>query len=171
MSNLIPDIAVRGPWPHLRTRTLLAAAIGILSVAAVTAAALVPTLIIYQVGGSVPGSRISGNASDTELVRSVADSQALLAQLAALGATSTPAAVVADIVAKRPKDVAITHITFSRNVPQAIVISGKTARRDAVNEYRSALASDTRFSSVSVPINALVGTQDGSFSLTVTGTF
>lgn len=171
MSNLIPDISVHGPWPRLRARMLFAIATGIASTAAVTAAVLVPTLMVYDVGTLSPSVESSTSNPDADTVQAIAGAQALLTQLSLLAPTSSPASIAAEIVGKRPKDVTITHITYARSVPGVIVVSGKTTRRDAVNEYRSILATNPLFTSVSVPINALVGTQDGTFSLTVNGQF
>ena len=58
-----------------------------------------------------------------------------------------------------------------RSNPSTIVVEGLSQSREAINEYRAELSNDARFQSVSVPIGALAGIEDGRFTVTLMGTF
>lgn len=170
MSNLLPSDLRMNAWRTTRSRMLIATASLLLVTAAIAAIALLPSLLVFAVTRSDSGvsTRSQESAQDTQ---SLADAQILVAQLSPILATSTPARITADVIAVRPKGVSIEHVVYSGGTPARLVVSGTATNRDAVNEYRATLSTDTRFTSVTVPINALVGSSDNSFSLTLTGAF
>jgi hypothetical protein len=135
----------------------------------VTAAALSPSLlvlVITQISSDKQNGALGGD--QTKLVN---DAQALVVQLGAVAATSSPARTVADVVAKRPKGVTLSRIVYTAGTPATLELTGAATQREQVSAYRALLASDSRFASVSVPINALLGADNGNFTITMTGRF
>jgi hypothetical protein len=135
----------------------------------VTAAALSPSLlvlVITQISSDKQNGALGGD--QTKLVN---DAQALVVQLGAVAATSSPARTVADVVAKRPKGVTLSRIVYTAGTPATLELTGAATQREQVSAYRALLASDSRFASVNVPINALLGADNGNFTITISGRF
>lgn len=88
-----------------------------------------------------------------------------------VASTSSPTSVIASVVEERPKGVHIDQIIFSAGKHASLMLSGSADSDTAIVAYRTQLSADPRFSSVSVPVGALVGTDAGRFSITITGTF
>lgn len=165
MSNLLLPEKKIAAWRIGRDRMIIVFSAMLIFAASVCALSLLPSLLIFRSANeAVASAKPAGNlAQDT---RDLARAQALLSQLSALAATSSPAAVAADIVGKKPKGITITHLVYT--APSQYVVSGSASGRDAANAYREALASDPRFASVVIPIDSLAGSDSGDFSLTVT---
>ena len=97
---------------------------------------------------------------------SIARAQAMVRALApVLTSTSSPSSVIVAALANRPPGALVQNISYSVGTAE-LRLTG-TAGRGAINVYRDALSADARFSSVSVPVSALVGTGDGRFSITL----
>lgn len=169
MSNLLPNDVRAEAWSRTRARILIGFASVLMVGAILAAGALSPSfLIMHGVQVSNSKERADAPADDTQ---AIIEAQALLSQLSLVESTSSPATVAAQAVAARPKGVTLSHIVYNSGTPSTLMLVGKASRREDVNAYRAALAADTRFTSVSVPINALVGADNGDFTLTITGTF
>jgi hypothetical protein len=82
-------------------------------------------------------------------------------------ATTSPSELLTRALAARPADVVVTNISY-RSGERSIVLAGVSPRRSAMDAYRSALENSEAFTSVSVPVSALLGTQDGRFTVTLT---
>lgn len=165
MSNLLLAEKKIAAWRIGRDRMIIVFSLTLLFAAAVCALALLPSLLIFRSANAVVANAqpASDAAQDTH---DLAQAQALLSQLSALAGTSSPALIAADILAKKPKGVTITHVVYT--APAQFVVSGSASGRDAANAYRAALAADPRFSSVVIPIDSLAGSDSADFSLTIT---
>jgi hypothetical protein len=110
----------------------------------------------------------TNRAEDTQ---ALVEAQALLVQLVGLRSTSTPAGAIVDVLAKRPRGTTISHITFTAGTFPTLSFVGNALKGDDINAFRSEVSKDSRFSSVEVPISALVGAGDGDFTMTIAGAF
>lgn len=169
MANVLPIKEKKRVLRSLRSRFVVTAAIVLMVGALIASAALVPAIISVL-------SAMSGLPSDAELSETARDDQTkharALALVTALNpvvlATTTPSASVTAALSVRPKGVSVTSVSYSKG---KILISGSSSNRQAVNDYREALEADPRFTSVTVPVAALVGTQEGRFTMTLAGQF
>lgn len=165
MSNLLIPERKIAVWHSGRDRMIIVFSLSLIFAASVCVLALLPSLFIFwwansAVVGEKPASDVAQDMHD------LAQAQALISQLSMLAGTSSPAMIAADIVAKKPKGITITHIIYT--APSQYRIMGSASSRDAANAYREALLSDSRFSSVVIPIDSLAGSDSSAFSLTVT---
>ncbi len=78
--------------------------------------------------------------------------------------------VEGETLAARPQGVTVDRIRYESGKPSQLVLSGY-APRYAVNHFRTALTDTGKFTSVSVPVGALVGTDDSGFSVTMMRNF
>lgn len=130
--------------------------------------ALVPSAVVVRSAFIRSAQEAVTPNSRSEDSRALVEAQALIGQMNVLLGTSTPVSLIADILAKRPPKTTVNHITYT---PGTLVFSGAAEHRDNVNVFRTTVAADARFVGVTVPINALVGVEDGAFTMTVTGSF
>ena len=130
--------------------------------------ALVPSAVVARSALMQAAQEAAAPGSRSEDGQALVEAQALLYQMNTLLGTSTPVALIADVLAKRPPKTTVNHVTYT---PGTLVFSGAAERRDDVNAFRATVAADARFSGVAVPINALVGVEDGAFTMTLTGSF
>lgn len=129
---------------------------------------IVPSYLALRIAAPPQQSTpVAGTGGTTGDAVAIARTQAIVNALTPLlAATTSPSSAIAAALSGRPKGVVIGHITYSADTG-LLTLSG-VAPRDAVNEYRDVLTADMRFSSVSVPVSALVGAEDGRFSVTLT---
>ncbi len=172
MSNLLPSSYARAQEAKHRLRLGQFLAGFALLVGLVALASLVPSLSVVSI--ALDRASLSRMSTSTDAAAEDAEAltraQAILAQLP-LVSTGTPAALIEDVLAKKPSSIALTKFTYAWGDPSTLVIAGTASRSESVNEFRFALSADPRFKTVTVPIGALVGAKDGGFSITVTGTF
>lgn len=142
----------------------------------IAAAALVAILAIMPAYISVRIARASvETASSPSDGPASADQEAavrtqkLITSLAPVAnATTSPTGALAAALAEKPAGLSITSITYASD-KSTLVLSGTASRREAVSALRDALEATGRFSSVAVPVAALVGAQEGRFTITLTG--
>lgn len=168
MSNILPLPERQAAWDAARARVLFLTGLALLAGALLAILALLPSAAVARNALMQAVQDVSAQQPRSEDGQALVESQALIVQMQSLLGTSTPIALIADVLAKRPPKTTVTHITYT---PGTLVVSGAAARRDDVNAFRAAVAADTRFSSVTVPINALVGVEDGAFTMTISGAF
>lgn len=131
--------------------------------------ALIPSFAALEVNTLSSDEVNAQGGGVVESVKSMQKSQELLKVLApVVGATSSPAAAIEKAIVLRPKGVTIDHIRYIAQ-SKAIQLGGK-ATREQLTTYRTALETDGTFSTVSVPVAALVGTS-GQYSITLSGNF
>ena len=169
MANVLPTEEKKRRMREVRSRFVLTTALVLLIGAAIASASLLPTLVSLQFAKSdLP--------EEAELSQTVRDDQAkharALTLVTALSpvvlATTTPSKSAAAALSVKPAGVSVTSVNYSKG---RILLNGVSSDRQAVNDYRESLESNDMFTSVSVPVAALVGTQDGRFTITLSGSF
>lgn len=173
MSNVIPEDALRKIGAVYRARSITAASLVALTAAALCAAALLPSyLALYESDRSVPTRPFSGAKSEQQIRDELSHAQSIVSVLLPLvSATTTPVQAAQAALSARPASIRIDRITYTGGEGGALLIGGKGASRESINAYRKALDDDPHFTSVSVPVGDLAGTEDGRFSITLSGNF
>ena len=157
-----------------RARFMLAGAAALLLCAGGSFLMLLPSYFILakDASGMPPkGSSISPqqNASDRTVI---ASAKALLAQVSPIiAATTTPTDAIIAALSVRPSGVHVDQINYMAGSPSSLMLVGSAASTNAISAYRTALAGNALFTSVSIPVGALVGTDGGRFSITLSGNF
>lgn len=172
MSNVLTLEEKKNRDQKARARTVLCGALMCALAAGVACLALLPTLISIQV------ARASLNAPSSDEVATARSDQeqALRTQgrVAALkslmSATSSAPAALAMALSLQPAGISITSATYQAGRHE-IVLSGNSQNREVLNSFRDELRGSGTFTGVTVPVAALVGTQGGRFTITLTGTF
>ena len=171
MTNLLPSDQQRSVWAFYRARFLIAAALVLILFAAVAAISLIPSYLALELASPpAPGSASSTSRATTDgAVLARAQTIIRIVKPLAQNATTT-SDIIRGALDARPKGVLVKHIAIQTGDQSQMTISG-TAGRDAVSAYHDALQKLPFFTSVSVPVNALVGSDNGAFSITLTGAF
>lgn len=81
-------------------------------------------------------------------------------------ATSSIASAAQTALSLKPAGIFIDRIAFSTHT--GLVLAGRSSGREAIQDFRSVLASDSRFAAVSVPVASLLGSEEGRFTMTLT---
>lgn len=172
MANLLPEATQKKVWATTRAHFVAVSAYVLLASAAFSALALLPSYLVLTI--AVPAAEIQQTTATTSnkvLMAEIAATQAIVKGIApVLSATSSPDGRVAAVVAAKPKTVKLTHIAYTVGKPSVLMITGSAVDRDAINTYRAALLA-ANVGNVTVPVSALVGTEDGQFTITVSGDF
>lgn len=173
MANLLPKDFQKHLRRVERARLLLVVALVALAAALIAFAALLPASIaLYHTSRieSSAGSRIptlsEGDHAALQEIRGMVFALKLIAV-----ATTTPSEALLHALSPKPPSVAIDHVTYAAGVPGTLTLSGTSPSPSAINAYRAALAADPHFSSASVPVSALIGANNGRFTMTITGNF
>ncbi len=169
MSNVLTAEEKKKLDSRVRARYIFVAGMVATIGAIVASISLAPTLIFIST------ARAALNAPSVEEVSGARDdqTQALRAQALIealkpiMAASTTPSIALATALELRPAGVSVTTVTYQEG-QNSLVLSGTSARREAVNMYRDALEGSGVFSKVAVPIAALAGTQEGRFTITLT---
>ena len=174
MANLIPVQMQYQTRREIRARFMIAGSLVAIAAAAIAAAILLPSYVSL-VDGAGAGIDSGAGLSD-EVVRDDAaamkHTDALLHAVSPiLSASSSATSIITSVVSMRPKGIHIDQIIYAPGAQGSILLSGNADSDTAVSDYRAALMSDSRFTSVSVPVGALVGTDSGRFSMTILGSF
>lgn len=179
MSNLLPKERIDRVLVEYRSRLVLTGALVFLCVAIVAGIALLPAFVALKVEEASQAKQRDSNASqfDSNPISKaeradILRSQALLARVASVvSATSSPTEILSAALALRPAVVTVDHISFSPGKGGVIKINGEAKGREEINQYRDALAKEGRFNGVSIPVGALVGSEGGDFTITLSGDF
>jgi len=169
MSNVLPFEETKRLKRRLRTRFILLGALIILASALVAMLALAPAFVSVQFG------KAAFQKAESEISAQMRDDQAKQARaLVLIGAlapvvqatSSSPTEMISFAIGLKPQGMSITNISYKK---AEIVLSGVASNRLAVNDFREALTKSGRFKSVVVPVAALVGAQEGRFTVTLSG--
>jgi Tfp pilus assembly protein PilN len=98
----------------------------------------------------------------------VAKTRALVTELSAVRAEPVATPLIETVLAEKPAGVVIENIAYR---PGSLVLAGSSADRRDLEAYRERLSALGTFSSVSIPVAALVGALSGSFTVTLSGSF
>jgi len=168
MANVLPPEIKKLSDRTLRARLVLLLGTTLLLGALVAALSLIPAFVSVQFASSSLDEQAATPREMNDQV-TAARFQALTIGLVPLAtATSSPSGALAHALSLRPSGISVTNVSFTAG---KMVLQGIALRRESVQEYRAALDADPRYTQVTVPVAALAGTQDGKFSVTLTGTF
>lgn len=169
MANVLPPEERKRLGRRFRARFMLVGALVLCLSAGVAMLALLPSLISVRIAeGTLQKTQaaLSERIQDDQIKQVRAT--ALVASLQGALATSSPIEVVGVAIGLKPGAARLSSVSYSKG---KIVLSGASPQRDAVSTYRDALEKSDRFTSVTVPVAALIGTQEGRFTITLTGAF
>lgn len=174
MANLLPIPQQRAVLADHELRFAAVAAAALFGLGLLACAVVIPSYLLAMMA-SVPagplGATASANAGVSNPQADLARAQALLSQLAPFAASSTPSATIATALELRPRGVRVRSIMYTAGSPSQLVLGGSADTATAIDSYRSLLRAGGPFTSVSVPVTALVGTTRGEFTATLSGTF
>jgi hypothetical protein len=171
MANVLPQNAQKKLWRMYRARFVITFSVFLFALALLAAFLLIPSYLALRIAAppvvNANFTHTGGGVSDPT---AIARAQAIVTALAPLFAsTTTPSAIIGDSISQRPTGVMFDHILYTvQDGVFTLTLTG-SATRDSLNAYRAQLVTDTHFTSVSVPVSDLVGTQGGHFSITLTG--
>lgn len=174
MANLIPETIRREMRGHSQARFILSTAVLALVVAAIASLLLLPSYVMLSVHGPMrtgvgPTLSQADRTADQAAVTHTNAAISLLLPL--INASSTSMGTIQQAVSLRPVGVRIDGISYIKGTPASLMIVGSAGSPSLVSAYRTALAANPIFDSVTVPVGALVGTDGGRFSITISGTF
>lgn len=178
MSNVLPKETLRIEWGRFRNRLVLVGALVLLGTAALSALALLPSHVALQVESQNPeqkgidgsGAVTDANSREKSERNDIARAQALIESVLPLvSSTSSPSEAIRAALALRPIGVRVDHISFVSGENATIAIYGISQGRENIHQYREALSNSGRFKSATVPVGALVGTDGGKFTITLSG--
>ena len=170
MANVLPLDAQKHVWRVFRSRFIVAVALAILGLSLFFALSLLPSYLAISLA-SQPVQDVQPSKGSPDDAASIARAQTLVTKLSpALFASSSVSAVIRSAIQDRPSGVVLSNITYtagdSTKAGEMIVVGD--APREKISEFRKALSADPYFKTVSVPVAALVGTDGGRFSMTLT---
>ncbi len=171
MSNVIPQEGREAVASMYRARFIMAGSLVMLATAFIAGLSLLPS---YLALNTIPTSTTASSASSasSEDRAAVAQAQALLAGIAPiLAATTSPTDAVSLALGLKGPGIVINHIAFTSGSPDALVISGSAGTPAEIDAYRKALAAESLFTNVSIPVGDLIGRQGGNFTVTLQGIF
>jgi Tfp pilus assembly protein PilN len=169
MANVLPQKEKKRILREVRSRFILTLALVLLVGALVASASMLPAWISVRIA-------LNGISHDSEMSQTVREDQAKHARALALVnvlnplllSTTTPSGGLIAALTAKPAGMSITGINYTKG---QLVLTGVSRDRQALNEYRETLEDEALFTSVNVPVAALVGTQDGRFTITLLGQF
>ncbi len=169
MTNVLPLPAQKSLWGMHRARFLIVLSLVLIVLAVLAFVALLPSFVALESNTLSAAELDKQGVSAADSLKSMQKSQLLLTTVSPLiYSTSTPTAAMTKIIELRPKGATIQKIRYSGS-SRTIQVAG-SANREALTAYRTALESDGMFTTVSVPVGALVGSS-GQFSITLGGKF
>jgi hypothetical protein len=169
MTNLLPLEAKKRIWHGYLARFLAAAACALFALAILFALALTPSYAAILLNAPDSGQATEATTTQSE-VNTIARTQTLVRQLLPiLAGTTTPSSVaLAAALSDLPEGATLDQISYAVDAKGGVqlTLSGN-ASREKIAAYKTALSSDPLFSNVFVPVAALVGSEDGTFSVTL----
>lgn len=152
-----------------RARFIIVLSLMLISLALFFGIALIPSFAALEINTLSPDEVNAQGSSAADSMKDMLRSQALLNAVApVISSTSSPSSAITKAIAVRPSGVTISQIRYI-SASRSIQLGGK-ATREQLTAYRTALETEGTFTSVSVPVAALVGSS-GQFSVTLQGNF
>ncbi len=163
--NLLPPDAQKKIRRDIRARFLLAFSLVLLTSALLSALALVPAEVALAFF-SPPATRTTPQTAD------VSQDAAIIKQTKGLVAVMQPFTATTSldnlVAALSQVGVGITVSDISYSVSgHSLTLAGHAQTPSDVNTFRQNLQSDLRFTNVSVPVSALLGSQAGDYTITM----
>lgn len=172
MANVLPVTSQKKVWAMYRSRLVLVTSLVLLGLALATALTLFPSYVALQIAASSEAGASVALEEDRTNAFALERSQFLIRELRPIvaSASSSMSAVEAALAVK-PAGVRITRIIYMGSEDEGRVTFVGTASRDQVSAYKDALTNSGLYTSVSVPVGALVGSEGGGFSIVFSGAF
>lgn len=173
MANLLPPAVQRNVQSFYRSRFIFTGALVALACGVVALLALLPVYAMVRgastEGDSTPATQTLPESSDrVDLARA----RLMLKDLRPVASSTTSIlSILEEIFEARPSGTTVSGISLMRGEEGEIVVGGTSSSRDGINAYREALAKNSRFTSVTVPIGVLAGTVGSRFTVTLKGNF
>ncbi len=177
MTNVLPHNELLRMAQRARAKFVLTGALVCAAAALAGIVALSPAFFVVYFSRAASTEVSGAVAQDQELQRKTDREAAgrvrvLLQEIAFVTKKHMSASdAIAGAYSLRPTGVTIGGVAYSEGEPGTITLVGSAKTRDDVSAFRDALARDTRFEHVSVPVAALVGALEGNFTITLTGKF
>lgn len=178
MTNVLPKKSLENVWNNYRSRLILVGALVFLAVALLAHLALLPAYIALRIEknaqnqSAVVPVQLNTNPQDKADKDAITRAKVLLTGIAPIvSASSSPTEAIGIALSLRPKGVTLESVNFVSGQNGSITLIGDSTGREGINQYREALSKNGHFKSVSVPVGALVGSEGGQFTLTLTGNF
>lgn len=171
MINLLPKDALARARREYYARLI---ALSLFSLAAVflsSAAFLIPSYLFARIERDAVLTRVGFLSTAASGEKNSAQSAELARTGEFLAATQVPGATVAgllgELLAARPAEVTLSHISFEAGDPSRFSISGVARSREPLLAFRNKLEEAAAFESVELPVSNLAKAADISFSMTV----
>jgi hypothetical protein len=172
MTNVLPPDAQKKVWAMYRARFILVTALVLLGLAAASALTLVPSYVaIRMLAASAQDAAPEFSVERSDVIALERSQHLINAALPLLSSTSSAMSVVEEAIRLRPTGVRISRVTFSAGAEEDRITLIGSGTRGQVSAYRDALTGSGLFSGVAVPVSALVGSNQGGFSIVLTGSF
>lgn len=174
MANLLPASTSRRVVLDHEIRFAVVAALALLGLGFVVAIVLLPSYVVVSGGATATTTPASVAAQVQADEAALARAQALIDQFTPATGTSGKGAAIATALVLRPKGVRIHSISYSAGQAGAtgvLQIAGMAEANADIEAYKKLLQAAGPYTSVTIPVSALVGTTKGEFTVTLTGTF
>ena len=175
MTNVLPKETRARIEAHVHAKFVVVGAIMAASSGAIALLSILPAYVsIYLPRTALEDASrelrdLEAQAGEDRAV--VARTRAIVGELAGVRAEPQAAPLIGDILAQKPASIIIENIAYRPGSPGTITLTGKTPDRRDLEAYRERLTAMQRFSSVSIPVAALVGALSGAFTITLSGNF
>lgn len=173
MANLLTKASEKRLRRAQRARLLLLLAYSVFGVSLGIVCALVPASIALYYGTRSASDTVGAappTAQDRAAYQEVREIVFALKPLAA--ATTTPTEAILSALTLKPSSISIDHISYQAGgAVGTIALSGVSLEPSALNAYRAAISADPHVVNASVPVGALIGADNGRFTMTIMGRF
>ena len=168
MANILPPEAERLVQREYRARFMLVGSVTLILCSIFISAAILPTEISALLATPTPQTTPTPPGDVAKDSAAITQAQQIVSVLATLDASSSGPEFIAQALAVRPSGVVVTEVSYSFG---EIVLSGSAPSPDLVNSYSQALQQNPAFTHVSLPLQALLSSPSGAFTMTLTGNF
>lgn len=171
MSNVIPQQERKSIGSMYRSRFVMVGSAAVVVCSALSALALLPSFLVLRADSAALAPQ--GNTAVDKADRAaLTQTEEMLSTLEPFASSATSSAgVLAVALAQRPSGVTVDHSTYTAGKPAVVVLSGRASTPSKLDAYRKALSQNALFNSVTVPVSDLIGSQDGAYTMTLSGNF
>ena len=178
MSNITSDQMRKDIWSFYKSRLVGSLGVVLLISSGVAFATLVPA---YLALAAVPVLSISDAAkAGPNQTQNLTRASNLVAGIETASTSTVPMFdALRSALAGRPAGVTESASHYAHGDTSKLVTSnlstieleGQASSRDRIDSYIATLNADSHFKTVAVPVSVLAGSDDGHFSITLTGAF
>lgn len=155
-----------------RSRLILVTSLLLLGLAATAAITLFPSYVALTLAAPSASAADAVAQEDRSDALTLERSQFLIRDLKPIVMSTTSAMNAVEVaLAAKPTGVRITRVIYMGGEDEGRITFIGTASRDQVSAYKDTLTQSGLYTSVSVPVGALVGSEGGGFSIVFAGDF